>query len=579
MSSVTTGTIQTSNRAQGVRNVFRKVFSFPMFLGMLLLAAVYVASLGILRHGPSQFHSLAWLGGDTWWHLVVAARILKTHVWPTHDIYSFTAFGTPWIDYEWLGDIVLELFMKHSGLQGLMVFVVAAGTAVMGLLYYYASQRSGNSKAAFVASAVLLPLASAQFTARPQLLGYILLIITFICLEKFREGRSEFLWLLPLVFWLWVNTHGTFVLGFVILGVYWLSGLRGFHYGRIYAKQWTPKQRYQLELTFLICLIASILTPYGTRLAAYPLQMFSSQHLIMKFVQEWQAVNFSQPIGKFFLALLAIFWLGLVTSDLNLRVDDFLLLGFATAETLMHARFFLLFVPVFAPLAAELLRKWVPKYEPAKDHHVLNFVLMALIVTGIVISFPSRTDLRGGLRQKFPVKAIAFLREHPEYKRTFNDADWGSYMMYSLGPPHRVFIDGRYDIYEYTKVFSDYLAITRLSPNTFFLLRKYRVDSTLIPSGSPLATLLAASPGWIEVYQDKLAAIFVRGPAKRKQFGTHSANGVKPGGPPLSDKSAASEAETFHSPRRNTMEMQLPVTTATTHTVQGKSVGAGARCH
>jgi len=94
------------------------------------------------------------LEDDTWWHLAVAARILKTHSFPTHDIYSFTALGSPWIDYEWLGDMVLELFWKLGGLQGLVLFVIVLAGIVMVLVYYYASFRSGNSKAAFVACAL-----------------------------------------------------------------------------------------------------------------------------------------------------------------------------------------------------------------------------------------------------------------------------------------------------------------------------------------------------------------------------------------------------------------------------------------
>lgn len=498
---------QTS-KARVTRRVVHKVFSFPAFLGMLLVAGAYVGRLGNLVQPSSPF--LPWLEGDTWWHLAAAANILKTHTWPTHDIYSFTAFGSPWIEYEWLGDLVLNLFWKLGGLQGLMVFVIVLAGIIMLLLYYYAWLRSKNSKAAFISCSLVLVLASLQFTVRPQMLGYIFLVVTLICLEKFRQGSPRFLWFLPFVFLLWVNTHGTFVLGFLILGVYWASGLREFQFARIYAKRWTSTQRRQLELTFLVCLIASIVTPYGTQLVAYPLKMVSSQHLIVQTVQEWMPLDISQFYGKFFLALLMLFWIGLATSRLTLRLEDFLLLAFATAETFMHARFVLLFVPVFVPLAAELLARFIPKYQPAKDPHALNFVLMAVVIIGTVKSFPSRTNLEQRLQHRVPVKAIQFLQDHPEINRTFNGADWGSYMLYFLGPSHHVFIDGRYDIYQYTGVLADYLAITHLAPDTLFLLRKYRVNSCLISRRSALATLLETSRGWKEVYHDPTSVILVK---------------------------------------------------------------------
>lgn len=498
-----------ATRERSIRGITRKLFSFPVFLGMLLVGGAYMGRLGNLSEAPSSHSSIFWLKGDTWWHLAAAAQILKTHMWPTHDIYSFTAFKTPWIDYEWLGDIVLDLFWKHGGLQALMIFITIFAGLIMILLYYYASMRSKNSKAGFVAAALLLLLASLQFTTRPQVLGYALLIITLICLEKFRQGHAKALWLLPFVFWVWVNTHGTFVLGFLILGIWWISGLREFHFGRVQSKQWTPKERRQLELVFLLCLIASILTPYGTQLAAYPLKMFSSQHQIMSTVQEWQPLDLSQFYGKLFLAFLILLWVGITTSDLTFRVDDFLLLTFATAETFLHARFMILFVPVYAPLAAELLAQWIPKYQRSKDHPVLNFVLMGLIVLGIVKSFPSTQRISLQLAYEVPSQAVAFLKKHPSVTRMFNNANWGSYLIFALGPSRKVFIDGRYGIYQYIGVLSDYLSITHIAPDTLFLLRKYRVRSCLIRRGSPLATLLASSPNWKQIYHDHLSVLLI----------------------------------------------------------------------
>jgi hypothetical protein len=405
--------------------------------------------------------------------------------------------------------VAIALAWRMGGLQALMIFLTLLGFGVLLLLYYYAYLRCGNSKAAFVACALLLPLASLSVTLRPQLVGYVFLVIALIVVERFRQGHEKALWALPLVFLLWVNSHGTFVIGFLILGVYWASGLRAFRFGGLYAEQWTKRQRQRLELAFLLCLLASLVTPYGTRLAAYPLEMASSQHLIVQSIQEWQPLDLSQLYGKYFLALLLLFWIVLMVRRSSCRLQDFVLLLFAMAETFMHARFILLFVPIFAPLLADLLTQWVPQYEPAKDQYVLNFVLMALIVTGIVKSFPTNQNLEQEVEYKMPVRAVSYLRAHPTMGRMLNDAYWGGYMIDKLGPAHKVFIDGRFDIYEYSGVMTDYLNITRLAPDAQFLLRKYKVSSCLLPRESQLAVLLEASPEWQEVYQDGLSAIFV----------------------------------------------------------------------
>jgi len=176
----------------------------------------------------------------------------------------------------------------------------------------------------------------------------------------------------------------------------------------------------------------------------------------------------------------------------------------------LHARFLLLFVPLCAPMLAVILARWIPRYERTIDHFVLNTVLMCMVVAGIVWFFPSQGQLEELVTGQFPVKAVDYLQQHPVSGRMYNNYGYGGYLIWALDGQHKVFIDGRGDVYERTGVFSDYLAISRLAPNAVLLLRAYDIRSCLIERDEPLGTLLAASPDWEEVYHDKLSAMFVR---------------------------------------------------------------------
>lgn len=494
-----------------MKRVFKKIFSFPVFLAVLLLAGAFLGTVTNIHQvfSPSST-PLRWLEGDSFWHIAVGKLILKTHTWPTHDIYSFTVHGEPWIAYEWVGEILMAVAWKAGGLHGLMILFMFLIWAIMLALLYYAYLGSKDVKSAFVASTLLLPLASISWTLRPQLLGYVFVIVTLILLKRFRQGHSKSLWLLPFVFLIWANTHGTFVLGFVVLVIYWLSGLKELHLGSIHSEKWTLRQRQRLELITLLCLIASIITPYGTQLAAYPLEMAILQPVNFRVIQEWQPLDLSLPYGKIFLALILIFGILLATRRLNIRVEDGALLLLATAETFVHARFMVLFVPVFAPILAELIAPWFPPYDEAKDHPVLNFALIGLIIVGIVKFLPPEARLQQQLASKMPVRAVRFLDAHPGLGPTFNKSYWGGFLILERGPAHKVFIDGRVDIYEYSGVLSDYFAITGIHPDVEFLFRKYHIRSCLIQRDSPLATLLRISPGWKEVFQDKMSVIFAK---------------------------------------------------------------------
>src|SRR5208337_1670767 len=144
--------------------------------------------------------------------------------------------------------------------------------------------------AAFVATLLVLPLAGVWFSLHPQLLGYIFLLLALICLEHFRQGRKRALWFLPLVFLLWVNAHGTFSLGFFILGIYWFSGLMDIHAGDLVAKRWPVGERFQLAAVALASLLAGCITPYGPRLLSNPARMIIRQQGITSELKSWQPI-------------------------------------------------------------------------------------------------------------------------------------------------------------------------------------------------------------------------------------------------------------------------------------------------
>ena len=213
--------------SSGATAFLSRVFSFPVMLGAFLVGAVFVAARAFL------------VDPDLWWHIKVGQNILSTHSWPTTDPYSFTVAGHPWLAYEWLGDVLLGAVARFWGLQGLEACLIVLGSAVMLALYAYTTLRTGNPKAGFAASAVLYALAMPSFSMRPQMLGYLFLILTLIALERFRQGKSRALWFLPPLFLIWVNTHGSWVIGLGTIVVFWASGLTELRLGSIEARRWS----------------------------------------------------------------------------------------------------------------------------------------------------------------------------------------------------------------------------------------------------------------------------------------------------------------------------------------------------
>ena len=494
-----------------LRGFFRSLFSFPVFLGALLVAGVCLNLWVRLQNDaalPTGHSHVTFLEGDTFWHIAAAQRLWATHTWPTTNYYSFTAPNSHWLDYQWLGEMVMAAASHLGGLRGLAGLLAIQVSLILLLLYYYAYTRSGNVKAAIAACMAVWPLLGLCFTLRPQLLGYVFLLIVLIFLERYRQGVQRSLWLLPGIFVLWVNTHGTFSFGILAVGVYWVAGLKKLQVGELECHQWTPGQRRHLGLILFLCGLALLVNPYGPRLL-YGLAEPFSQPLVMAYVDEWQPLAFNEFYGKWFLVLLFLFLLAPVLWRFRPRLEDMALVLIAGYMACVHQRIVVFFAILMAPLLAVLIARWWPGYEAAKDKPILNAVLIVLFAAGLVAFFPSTASLQRVIDHNQPRRAVDYLRLHPVPGPMFNDQFWGGYLIWAFAG-HPVFIDGRCDAYEPSGVFLEYIKIMRLDPDALALLEKYGVRSCLIERTAPLCTLLNSRPEWHRVYQDDLSVLYVK---------------------------------------------------------------------
>ena len=492
--------------------MLRRLVSLPVVLGLALVAGAF-ACVRLILSRPDFTSAFGRrlgvaLNPDIWWQIVAGEEILSTGAWPTVDTYSSTVAGNSWIAYQWLGGVLMALAARLGGLWGLLALLFLLSASLILLLYYYAYLRSRSWLAAFASCALVLPVIAVFLPLRPQLFGYVFLLITLICLERFRQGRTKSLWVLPPLFLLWVNVHGTFPFGFLVLGAYWVGGWVDFRSGILVAERWQPWQRRHLAVVLLLSVLAITATPYGTRLAAYPFELSFLQPLNVSMIGEWHPIPFDLWWGKLVLGLLGLFLVGQLLFPLTLRVENAGLLFVVVYSAFVHSRLALFLVLLLAPLLAEQLARGLSRLPSLSERPALNFVFWILLGGFVVGMVPSQQKLERVIAAQYPQGAVNYLRQNPIDGPIFNDIRWGGYLIWALGPEPKVFIDGRIDIYEYAGVFSDYQAIAHLDPQTVFLLRKYKVEACLLFHNAPLATLLRVLPEWEQVYADGLSVIY-----------------------------------------------------------------------
>jgi hypothetical protein len=490
----------------------RKGFSFPVFLGALLVAAVFLnlcLRLANVAALPSGHAHATFVEGDTYWHIAAGQRILDTHHWPTTNYYSFTAPASEWLAYEWLGEVLMAAASRLGGPRALIALLTVLASTIVLLAYDAATLAGGNPKSALAVAALTLPLLASCFSARPQLLGYIFLLVTLICLERYRQGVQTHLWVLPPVFVLWVNTHGTFTLGLAAVAIYGMAGLKDFRLGPLEGKAWLPRQRWHLALVLLLCVAALFVNPYGPHLLRYELEI-TAQRVNLTYFEEWQPLAFKEFFGVWFLLLLLGFAVGMAVLRRPQRLEAVALVLLAACLACRHQRFVVFFAIVMAPVLARMLSDVFPAYEADKNRPLLNAAVIALIAAGVVGFFPSWARLQHLIDRNQPRRAVDYLRAHPVPEPMFNEDFWGGYLIWAFEGTHKVFIDGRSDAYESSGVLADYIRIVQPAPEALSLLGKYGVRSCLIERNGSLSALLEAQPAWQRAYEDDLSVLFVR---------------------------------------------------------------------
>lgn len=474
--------------------------SFQAAMACLLLLVVFFG--GGLERDITE--------SDLWWHLRNAAHLVSTHSFPRVDQYSFTATGSRWLPHEWLSEVAYYGAYRAWGLRGLLALSLALTAVIFVGLYDHCCRSGANPKTASIAVMVGIMLASISFGPRMMLFGWLWMAVLLIILHRFVSNRSGPLWLIPPLFCVWINCHGSWLFGLLVLGIFIVSGLAHGEWGRVWAVRFTPSELKKLALVTVLSVGALFVNPFGYRLVFYPFDLLFRQQVNINSIEEWSSVDFHTARGKIALALLLALLGAALTSRRRWKVYDVLLGGFALSAALTYLRLQFFAALVFIPLLAIGL----PLFPPSSDRDEkpwLNAAIMIVAIVTIILRFPSEARLESRIRDQFPEAAVAFMNGSHIAERVFNEYAWGGYLIWHA-PQVKTFIDGRADLFVYNGVFDDYLRMTRID-GTLELLDHHRIQYALLSPYAPLSYLLGHSACWRDIYKDRIAVVYQRRPA------------------------------------------------------------------
>ncbi len=458
---------------------------------------------------------------DIWYHLRAGDYILSTGSVFHNDPFSFTAADRPWSVQSWLAAVIFFLVHSVGGVNGLILFNATLITATFFLVYLNMRlfmDKEGEITLAVVLLTVAAFAARFRFMVRPHDLEFLFLAALLYILNLYRFTGKNRLFLLPVIQLLWVNIHGSHILGLCVPFLYligeFLPGRREAGAGEGRAKA--------LALVLLANVAATFVNPVTYRAFLLPF-LITGQKVYMKNLGEWQPLRWHHLWGYGlrytwgFVALLVAGAVGFLVRRRTLDVTDLLVFLFFLAMAIKGIRLTAEFGIVVSVIA---FRNYAALFSrPAWSSGRVLAGGVALVLVGLVpcVIVPSPTYAFGlGVKpNKFPEKALRFIEENRLSGNMFNSFGFGDYLTWKAFPARKVFIHGRNEVFpeefyvKYLKAHESPKAWQQLTDAyqiTYALLENYGTDF----SGKERITHLIGSREWVPVYWDTTAIVYVK---------------------------------------------------------------------
>ena len=465
---------------------------------------------------------------DFWWHITIGREILTTGTIPAVDIYSYTEAGQPYPSYQmfWLMEIMLY-GIYHLGGPALVIFIFSLLIdAAYGVIFWLCRQTSGSWRIGALGVLFAAALGLNDWNVRPQGITFLLASLFLLAIYQYQKQRKwGWLLILPVGMIVWVNSHGTFIIGLALAGI-WL----GQEIWDTIKSQRKSTETISLKglivpaVALLITIIACLVNPRGLGIIGY-IRTLTGNSAVQNLVTEWAPPTFNSLMG-------VIFYIGLLGCAIVFALSPkrpnffqlvtFLIFGILGLRTARGSVWFgLVMAPTLFQHISLIIRDIYKKDQPtvkAAGSLYLNIIFTAVVLLMGVISLPwfkaalPLPQAKAGLiSTETPIQATQVLLEQKMPGKIFNAESFGSYLIWAAYPPYQVFIDSRIELFS-EKVWLDYLNISNANGNWEKSLSEYGVNTLMLSSTEQFGLIEAAkeASGWEQIYQDPAAVIFVR---------------------------------------------------------------------
>jgi len=484
-------------------------------------------------------HSIQWLNGatqiiigsstlyfisfitadpDLWGHIKFGEDLFAAGKFIWSDPYSFTAYNQPWINHEWLTELIFFFTYRVGGDTGLLAGKLLVGLGVVVYLSKTCFIREYLPLTFTVVMVLAIFVISPGFMVRPQVFSFLFFTLFVHLLSLFFIKDKNYLFILPLLMIVWVNLHGGFLIGWVLVGsvVFWQTLVWLFSYRN-------TTQMKRLWIWGLITSLAVLINPYGYKLLIFLFHSLSANREIT----EWHPIIWNNCSFLRFKILVGLFVVTLgfkIKKSRGWEVCAILITLYAALRHQRHTPFFAIMCTPYLVHNGSLLFRFVqkkfqimPLSRTARNGLTILILLIATYQSYHILLKHVSTKGRIIVNpMEYPVYAVRFLKLNDIKGDIILPFTWGEYAIWKLYPNCRVSIDGRFrTVYNESVIRSQFIHPDDVK-RWRSLIEQYSADIFLARQTPLWRKFIEENKLWVYVYSDKTAIVFLRQNSKNR---------------------------------------------------------------
>lgn len=390
---------------------------------------------------------------DIFWHLSAGRYMLSHGAIPAADFLSWTEYGTPWTDFEWLPQVLYHLLYARMGMAGLFLLKLAVLAPTLLIFRKFLALYALEAEAFWTLplwGLALLPNAD----LRPENFSVLFFTAELYFLEKLRLRGTAGIRPGPLYgaaaafFALWANLHAGFLYGLILIAFYAAGEAAPARLSPAPAPS-APAGPRALLVLLAVCALAALANPFGYKIYSVMLSHYRDMAEFQSQILEWSPSSFAKPFHWPFAVFLAAAFgsmLALFLKERKIVVAHLLAAAYFGLSASAHARHIVFFsaaglVSSLAVLGA--CRPAMASGEAKYGRFILTAAVFFFLATQVWPRY-YRAPLDLGRQAQ---GAAGFLKDNKSRLaglKLYNPWNWGGYLGFALSPDYRVFVDGRY---------------------------------------------------------------------------------------------------------------------------------------